>query len=309
MIQAENLTKQYGDKKALNNVSFQINPGEIIGLVGKNGAGKSTSLRILSGQMVPTEGDVLIDGISVTENPTLTRPKVGYLPQTPPLYREMRTGDFLRFAARLRKVPENQVESRVAEVARETGLTHVLEDRVGNLSHGYQQRVGIAQALAHKPPVILLDEPMSGLDPVQIVQIRDLILSLRGKHTVLFSSHILSEITHVSDRVILIDQGEVKAVGSEAELRGLVGKKRLEILVRGEKPALKSALEKLKEVSIESLETVAGGLLRAVVSAPEDGREAISQACVSNKLGLLEFKGESDGLENLFFQLIQAGNS
>ena len=306
MIQVENLTRYYGVKRALHGLTFRVRQGEIVGLVGKNGAGKSTALKILSGQMLPSAGDVRIDGISVPEEPHAVRARIGYLPEVAPLYREMSVRGYLAFVARLRNVPGAQVAGRVAAVCEEMGLSEMGGERLGELSKGFQQRVGIAQATIHEPPVILLDEPMAGLDPLQIVHIRDLIVSLRKRHTVLFSSHILSEITHVCDRVILIDEGAVRAEGAEAELRkSMTAGRRISLLVRGSERKLTSVLKRVGGLREESRMRTGKNQLHVWLAGKEDKREALSKACVEAGLGLLELKGDQDGLEDLFVQLLQ----
>ena len=305
MIEVKNLNKFYGPKQALQGLSFEVRSGEIIGLVGKNGAGKSTVLKILSAQMLPSGGEVVIDGIQVAEEPERIRAQIGYLPEVAPLYREMTVRAYLDFAGRLRQIPESEIESRIDQVLSDTGLTHMAGERLGGLSRGYQQRVGIAQAVIHRPPVILLDEPMSGLDPLQIVHIRDLILSLRKKHTVLFSSHILSEITNVCDRVILIDEGKVKAVGAESELRGALSSwSKLTLKIRGEKKKLTETIAKIKGVTLENAASEGGKDLAVALTCQSDLREDISKALVKAGLGLLEMKGGQEGLEDLFLAVL-----
>ncbi len=306
MIRTENLTKFYGARRALHGLSFRVRQGEIVGLVGKNGAGKSTALKILSGQILPSSGGVFIDGISVPDDPAAVRARIGYLPEVAPLYKEMTVRGYLAFVARLRNLTGAVVAKRIAEVSRETGLDEVAGERLGDLSKGYQQRAGIAQATIHQPPVIMLDEPMAGLDPLQIVQIRDLIVSLRKRHTVLFSSHILSEITQVCDRVVLIDNGAVRAEGSESELRGRAAHpRRLSLLVRGAEAKLAGALKKVPGLREESRMRLEDGQWRLRLSAQEDVREQLSKACLGAGLGLLELKGEQDGLEELFLDLLE----
>lgn len=306
MIQVENLTKFYGAKRVLNGLDFRVAAGEVVGLVGKNGAGKSTALKILSSQVLPSAGEARIDGISVPDNPQAVRERIGFLPEVPPLYREMTVRAYLTFVGGLRNIPRKRLAGRVEEVSEETGLTEAGAERLGNLSKGYQQRVGIAQAMVHQPLVIMLDEPMAGLDPLQIVQIRDLIVSLRSRHTVLFSSHILSEITHVCDRVILIDEGMVRAVGSEAELReAMSAGRRISLLVRGSEKKLTAMLGRVRGLSESSRSKVGQNQWQLLLTAREDKREALSKACIEAGLGLIEMKSDQGGLEELFVQLLQ----
>ncbi|HEX9842603.1 MAG TPA: ABC transporter ATP-binding protein [bacterium] len=310
MIQATGLTKFYGERRALDALSFRIAAGEIVGLVGKNGAGKSTALRILSGQLLPSEGEVTVDGISVTETPREVRRRIGFLPEQPPLYPEMTVRGYLAFAAALRQVPSPDVPRAVHTAMGETGLADMAHETLGSLSRGYQQRVGIAQAIVHTPKVLLLDEPMAGLDPLQITQIRALIRSFRQRHTVLFSSHILSEITNVCDRVILIDQGRVRAEGSEQQLwERFHQRERLLLRLRGEAGRARTVVAGVDGIELRSLGAEPDGTLALSLTAPAERREALSRACVEAGLGLLELRAEQHGLEELFVELLGEGRA
>jgi ABC-2 type transport system ATP-binding protein len=308
MIRVENLSKAYGERMALNRCSFSVPAGHIVGLVGKNGAGKTTALRILSGQTLPTEGEVWIGGHALSREGIAIRARIGYLPETPPLYPEMTVQSYLRFACRLRGIDASQAPARVRDVIGRTGLDGAAGQRLGTLARGYRQRVGIAQAIVHDPPVVLLDEPLSGLDPLQIVQIRDLILALKPHHTVLFSSHILSEVTQVCDSVVLLDQGMVKAEGSEEKLRlEMLQRRTLKLLVRGDAQALTRALSALKgnDVKVRAAHGGAAGVVEAEITGQEDVREKASKLCVEAGLGLLELREERHGLEALMLQLLE----
>ncbi len=305
MIRVENISKYFGAKRALHQLSFRVQAGEIVGLVGKNGAGKSTTLNILSAQTLPSEGDVFIDGVSVTESPLAVRARLGFLPEVPPLYREMTVLGYLEYAGRLRRLTRRQAGELAAAVIAETDLEEVVGERLKNLSRGFQQRVGIAQAIVHRPPVVLLDEPMAGLDPLQIVQIRDLIVGLRQRHTVIFSSHILSEITHVCDRVILIDEGSIKAVGTESELRERLGERHsLSLVVKGDGTRLPQLLREIAGLTVDSVAPQGDDCVQARLICLGDVREQVSRACVEGGLGLVELKREQDSLEDLFLNLI-----
>jgi ABC-2 type transport system ATP-binding protein len=308
MIEVRDLGKSYRDVQALRGISFRVARGEIVGLVGKNGAGKSTTLTILSGQLLPSAGDARIDGHSVVEAPLEVRRRIGYLPEVPPLYPEMTARGYLRFAAQLRGLGAQQARTRVEEVIARTGLEPVAHRPMRGLSRGYQQRVGIAQAIVHNPPVLLLDEPMAGLDPLQIVQIRELIRSLKAEHTQLFSSHILAEVTQVCDRIVLIDQGQVKAQGSEAELRQtLLRGKTLVATVMGSRERLLTALQALPGLSTRVEPGREPGTVTAHITAGPaagDPREHVSRACAQAGLPLLELRSEHQGLEELFLILL-----
>lgn len=308
MIDVRDLGKSYRDVQALRGVSFTVARGEVVGLVGKNGAGKSTTLRILSGQLLPGAGDARIDGHSVVEAPLEVRRRIGYLPEVPPLYPDMTARGYLRFAAQLRGLGAAQARARVEEVIARTGLEPMAGRPLRGLSRGYQQRVGIAQAIVHNPPVLLLDEPMAGLDPLQIVQIRELIRSLKAEHTQLFSSHILAEVTQVCDRVVLIDQGQVKAQGSEAELRqNLLRGQSLVVTVMGSQERLLEALQTLPGLSPSVAPGREPGTATAHITAGPaagDPREQVSRACAQAGLTLLELRFEHQGLEELFLMLL-----
>ena len=221
MIEVSGISKFYGQKKAVENLNFSINEGEIVGLLGLNGAGKSTILKVLGCFLLPSQGEAKVGAYSVTHDSHKVRQLIGYLPDRPPLYKEMTVEDYLVFVAKLKDTPTSLVSQYVGEAIEHTNLEDVRFRTLEQLSHGYQQRVGIAQAIVHKPKVLILDEPINGLDPIQIAEMRDLILSLKGRHTVILSSHILSEITKTCDRILVIDQGELVAQGTESELMGL----------------------------------------------------------------------------------------
>lgn len=308
MIEVRHLRKSYREVQALQGIRFSVAKGEIVGLVGRNGAGKSTTLKILSGQLLPSAGDAAIDGCSVVEDPLAVRRRIGYLPEVPPLYPEMTPRSYLLFAARLRGLAASQARSRVADVIHRTGLEPVAARPMRGLSRGYQQRVGIAQAIVHNPPVLLLDEPMAGLDPLQIVQIRELIRSLKADHTQLFSSHILAEVTNVCDRIVLIDGGQVKAEGSESDLRkASLHSRTLVATVLGDRQKLLEALQSLSGLSAVVEPGREAGTVTARITAevaPGDPRERVSRACAAAGLALLELRQEEQGLEALFLLLL-----
>ncbi|MET0410006.1 MAG: ABC transporter ATP-binding protein [Polyangiaceae bacterium] len=218
MIEIQDLFKYYGQRRAVGPVSATIEKGQVVGLLGLNGAGKTTTLRVLACDLLPSSGTVRVQGVDVVERPEEVRRRIGYLPDTPPLYDEMRVGEYLQYAFELRGKPAKEGKKRVAEVADRTGLTQVIADPLFSLSHGYRQRVGIAQAIVHNPDLVVLDEPISGLDPMQIVEMRSLVRQLREDHTVIVSSHILSEISETCDRLLVIRDGIIVASGTEDEL-------------------------------------------------------------------------------------------
>ena len=209
MIRAENICKDYGNTRALDNVSFSIRNGEIIGFLGQNGAGKTTLMRILTTFLPATSGRILVDGVDISRDTLMMRRKIGYLPETPPLYPNMIVDDYLEFAARLKDVPEAQVRKRIDRVCHECHLDEVRRKVIGQLSKGFKQRVGIAQAIINEPSILILDEPTSGLDPIQVQQVRKLIKNIEMQRTVILSTHILSEIEQMAERVFIIKEGQI----------------------------------------------------------------------------------------------------
>ncbi|HEX4338156.1 MAG TPA: ABC transporter ATP-binding protein [Polyangiaceae bacterium] len=314
MIEIRDLYKYYGAARALGPVSAEIDQGEIVGLLGVNGAGKTTALRILACDLLPSSGTVRVDGIDVVERPEAVRERIGYLPDVPPLYGDMRVGEYLAFAARLRGVASADVMRRVGAVEELTAISDRHEDPISTLSHGYQQRVGIAQAIIHEPKLVVLDEPISGLDPVQIVEMRQLVRTLAGKHTVILSSHILSEISETCDRIFVIKDGEIVASGSENELSSkLLEGVRVRVALRA--PGASSAVVSLKAkkalgdvpgvtgvedtVTNESSDEIAA----FIVEAKQDIRAAVAQAAISGGFELLELGRVEHELESVFLRL------
>jgi ABC-2 type transport system ATP-binding protein len=211
MIEVQSLTKRYRERVAIDNLSFNVNEGEILGFLGPNGAGKSTTMKILTGFLPPSEGTARVAGFDVFEQPLEVKRRIGYLPETPPLYPEMTVRGYLKFVASLKRVPGRGLKAEVDRVAGLTGVTQVMDRVIQNLSKGYKQRVGIAQALLGSPPVLILDEPTEGLDPTQRAEVRSLIKGLAGKHTIILSTHILPEVTMTCEKVLIINQGKMVA--------------------------------------------------------------------------------------------------
>ncbi len=309
MISVEKLSKYYGGFRAIDNVSFRINEGEIVGLLGLNGAGKSTILKVLGCFLLPSDGKASVAGFSVDENPHEIRKLIGYLPDTPPLYDEMTVRSYLEYVAKLKNVPSNRVKERVEAVMDQTNTTGVQEKRLGELSHGFRQRVGIGQALVHDPKVLILDEPINGLDPVQIVEMRDLIISLKGRYTVVLSSHILSEITRTCDRILIVDKGRLVAEGTEAQLQGrMMQNMKLSCDVESLQGSFDSELRKLEGVTgVELQRGVAAGTDRLLIETDRDVRAAVAAKIVGSGVGLLGMTRADTGLEGVFMKLIKTG--
>lgn len=308
MIQVDGLTKYYGDHAAIRNLSFRIDRGEVIGFLGLNGAGKTTTLKVLGCVLLPTSGRVMIDGFDVVQNPHEIRKRIGFLPDTPPLYDEMTVSGYLAFVARLRGVPKAQAAARVREVEDITALQEVRDELVGALSHGFRQRVGVAQALVHTPQLLILDEPSGGLDPVQIVEMRSLIQKLKGKHTVLVSSHILSEISQVCDRLLVIQEGEIVAQGTEEELgRNLGSGGHIEVDVKGQGGKAIAAVRGVPGVKDATLIKEAGDLATLRIDGPSELRPEVARALVAAGVDLLRMDRGAQKLESIFLKLTQQG--
>ena len=304
MIQVQGLTKYYGHHAAIRNIAFNIERGEVIGFLGLNGAGKTTTLKILGCVLLPTSGHVTIDGMDVVQNPHEIRKRIGFLPDAPPLYEEMTVGGYLSFVAQLRGVSASSARDRVLSAEQQMALREVDEEIISSLSHGYRQRLGVAQALVHNPALLILDEPNSGLDPAQIVEMRGLIRNLRGAHTILISSHILSEISQTCDRLLIIQDGEIVAQGTEGQLAqklGGVGFIELEVRAPAQRP-----VEALKAISGVEDVLVAGerdGLVTIRVKAPAELRPKINRALVAADVDVYRMERVAEKLETIFLKL------
>jgi ABC-2 type transport system ATP-binding protein len=306
MIIVDKLTKTYPGRVAIQNVSFNIKAGEIVGLLGLNGAGKSTILKILGCFLLPSSGKARVGGFSVDENPHAIRSLIGYLPDHPPLYDEMTVEDYLHYVARLKNVASSEVKNKVRHAMEVTNTVKVRGVTLAELSHGFRQRVGIAQAIVHEPKVIILDEPINGLDPIQIVEMRDLIVSLRGKHTVVLSSHILSEITKTCDRILIVDQGQLIAEGSEEELSTkLAQQQKIAVEVETLSMELENKLKALSGISNLSVKRNGSQSIRIHLESQGDLRKQISQILVEGQAGLLAMNRLEAGLEGVFLKLIK----
>lgn len=309
MIRARDLTKFYGAKRALGPVSFEINDGETVGFLGLNGAGKTTALRILACDLRPSAGTIEVGGVDAVTEPHEVRKRVGFLPENPPIYADMTVSDYLRFAGELRGMSKLQVKKRLPDVLEITDLTDVANDLIGTLSHGYRQRVGVAQAIVHQPKFLILDEPTRGLDPVQIVEMRNLIHDLKQNHTVLISSHILTEISQTCDRLLVLGKGELLGVGTEQELGAIKGEiRQITVTVRasGDDPrgTIQKVLEKVEGVTkvLEPYEQ--GGGWTFPLATSTDCRADVSRAVVEAKLDLLKLDYARSELENTFIRLV-----
>jgi ABC-2 type transport system ATP-binding protein len=313
VIEIRDLYKYFGDRRAVGPLSATIDKGEIVGLLGLNGAGKTTTLRVLACDLLPTSGSVRVGGVDVVERPDEVRARIGYLPDVPPLYGEMTVREYLEFAARLRGVGGAEVAKRVAEAIDLTEVGDERDNVIAALSHGFRQRVGIAQAIVHRPELVVLDEPISGLDPVQIVEMRSLIRSLGGEHTVVVSSHILNEIHETCDRILVIRDGEIVASGSEAELSSkLLEGMLLDLTLRapagGEAAAASELIQGIagvRDVEPRLASERGAGIATFRVHASGDVRDALCRKLIESGYGLLELTRAERELENVFLKLAE----
>lgn len=307
MIEVTNLTKRYGSHVAVNHLSFRVEKGQIYGFLGPNGAGKSTTMNILTGYLAPTEGTVTIGGTDIQKEPEEAKKKIGYLPEIPPLYTEMTVEEYLKFAAELKKLPRTERKEQVEQVMEMTQITDMRGRLIRNLSKGYRQRVGLAQAILGNPEVIILDEPSVGLDPKQIIEIRDLIRKLGENHTVILSSHILSEVSAVCDHIMIISHGQLVASDSPEGLQKLMsGTPELLLTVKGDYEAVKDALAGAADVDIvENLGETEEHCVKIRITAKEnaDIREDVFYVLAAAKLPILEMNKEQKSLEDIFLEL------
>ena len=303
-IVIENLTKKYGTQKAVNDISFKIDTGEVVGFLGPNGAGKSTTMKVITCFMAPSNGDVTVEGASIKTDAEEVKRKIGYLPENNPLYLDMPIVDYLRFSAEIQGVPKNQIPTRISEMIDRCGLEAEKHKNINELSKGYRQRVGLAQAMIHDPEVLILDEPTTGLDPNQIVEIRKLIKDLGKEKTVILSSHILSEVEATCDRILIINKGRIVADGSADTLRQQAqGQELLTINIEAGKGDIQKELTGLK--SVEKVTEVEDKPSWFTVQSKPDmsSRKEIFDLCVSKKWYLMEMTGIETRLEDVFRNL------
>ncbi len=303
MIEVQGLTKSYGNNLAINKLNFSVKKGEVVGFLGPNGAGKSTTMKIVTGFMAPTSGSVEVAGFDVFEKPIEVKKRIGYLPETPPLYMDMRIRKYLEYVAEIKMVDRASIQKNVAYALEKTDLSDVQNRLIGNLSKGFKQRVGIAQALVSDPEILILDEPTVGLDPNQVLEIRDLITGLKETHhTVLLSTHILSEVQATCERIIIINKGEIVA---EDTLEGLnqkmSGTRQMKIRVRRPDGSFEG---KIKGISgVKEVSSVGMGEFAIEIDRNDDVQEELAQMIIQSGAGLMEFRSDTKSLEDIFIQL------
>lgn len=307
MIEINHLVKKYGSHVAVDDLSLTVETGKIYGFLGPNGAGKSTTMNIITGYLAATSGEVKINGFDVLKQPEEAKKCVGYLPELPPLYMDMTVKEYLDFVAELKKLEKSLRAGYVKEAMKITKTEEVSGRLIRNLSKGYRQRVGFAQAVLGYPEILILDEPTVGLDPKQIIEIRDLIKELGKKHTIILSSHILSEISAVCDHVFIISHGKLVASDStENLLERMTGAQEIELLVKAEEDTAETAIREVAQVErCEKTESKEDGAVQLLVTAKKDAdvREAIYHTCVEHHMPILEMKAASKSLEDVFLEL------
>lgn len=313
MIEVNNLVKRYGNHLAVDHLSFQVEPGKIYGFLGPNGAGKSTTMNIMTGYIAPTEGTVTINGYDIVKDPEEAKKCIGYLPEIPPLYQEMTVKEYLKFVAELKKIKGEKKEAQIQEVMDMTMITDMAERLIRNLSKGYKQRVGLAQAILGYPEVIILDEPTVGLDPKQIIEIRELIKKLSEKHTIILSSHILSEVQAVCDEIMIISKGKLVACDTPEGLTSLMnGSATLEVHILGELVKAERVIKTIPGVMHYTMcESHEKGCVKAVIEtdAKEDIRVELFYALANEKMPILSMNRLEKSLEDIFLELTGEDNN
>ncbi len=300
MIRVEGLTKDYGVRRAISDLTFEANQGEIVGFLGPNGAGKTTTMRILTGYMPPTEGKATVAGFDIIDESLEVRKRVGYLPETVPLYSDMTAYEYLKFMADLRKLPD--AAERADEALEMVGLESRGESYISSLSKGMRQRVGLAQALIHHPEVLILDEPTIGLDPGQVVEVRKLIHDMGKQRTVLLSTHILSEAQQICDRVLIINKGKIIAEDTPQNLQArLVGSERALLRVRGDADGLSKVVGKVK--GVQTAQNAADGAVEFQFAPGQDVRPDVAKTVIGAGYDLLELRPVGMSLEEIFLEL------
>lgn len=304
MIEVRELTKKYGDRVAVDNISFSVKRGEILGFLGQNGAGKTTTMKILTCFMSATAGNVSVAGYDVFDNPLEVKKRIGYLPETPPIYPEFLVSEYLEFVAELRGVPKAERAKKIEKAVDRCSLGDVRNRLIGNLSKGYRQRVGIAQAIVHEPEVVILDEPTVGLDPKQVTEARSLIKSMKGERTVIYSSHILSEVAASCDRIVVIDRGRIVAQEALNEMGAAGTLTKTELVVQRLGEDTVEAVRKLK--GVKNVEKSVNGRNRLIVESEsrEEIMAEISRVVVDKNAGLIRMSPVQLALEEYYLDLI-----
>ncbi len=306
MLKVEHLCKAYGGREIVKDISFETDKGKIYGFLGPNGVGKSTTMNMISGYLAPGSGEILVDGISMIKEPVKAKRHIGYLPEVPPLYPDMTVSEYLAFAAELKGLNGKEKRMEVSRVIDILGLAYVKQHLIRQISKGYKQRVGLAQAVTGNPGLIILDEPSSGLDPRQIVEMREMIRRLKDDHTVIFSTHILSEVSSLCDHVMILSGGKLVADDTpEALVREYNEKQRLTLVLKGSATAAEQAMDRIDEIESHKVcrEDPSSCTIEVTAKKGEDIREVLSKACIGAGYTILEMTGRQVTLEEVYLEL------
>ena len=305
MIEVKELTRYYGETRAIHNVSFDVQKGEVLGLLGPNAAGKTTTMKILTCYMPPTSGSATVGGFDIWDQPMEIKQRIGYLPENPPLYNDLRVTEYLDFVSKVKGVPSDKRQSAIDTSIEKAALQSVKKQVIGSLSKGFRQRVGLAQALLNDPEILILDEPTVGLDPRQIIEIRELIKNLGGDHTIILSTHILPEVEMTCGRVVIINEGEVVAEDTPGNLtRRLKGSERTVLEVEGDEKTTGSVLQGFSEVTkVDKKKLATDNRFKYTLETSSDIRRDLAKALVDKGLGLYELRSEAYSLEEIFLHL------
>ena len=305
MIEVKELTRYYGETRAIHNVSFDVQKGEVLGLLGPNAAGKTTTMKILTCYMPPTSGSATVGGFDIWDQPMEIKQRIGYLPENPPLYNDLRVTEYLDFVSKVKGVPSDKRQSAIDTSIEKAALQSVKKQVIGSLSKGFRQRVGLAQALLNDPEILILDEPTVGLDPRQIIEIRELIKNLGGDHTIILSTHILPEVEMTCGRVVIINEGEVVAEDTPGNLtRRLKGSERTVLEVEGDEKTTGSVLKEFSEVTkVDKKKLATDNRFKYILETSSDIRRDLAKALVDKGLGLYELRSEAYSLEEIFLHL------
>ncbi len=310
MIEVKNVTKKYGDFYAVRNINFEIKDGEIVGFLGRNGAGKSTTMNMITGFIEPSEGEIIVNGYNIDENPKKVKSQIGYMPEGTPLYYDLTVKEFIGYMADLKLIPRKERKLAIENAIKSTGLEKVQNNLTKNLSRGYKQRVSMAGAIVGNPKILILDEPTVGLDPKQVIEIRELIKSFRKDHTVLISSHILSEISQICEKVVIIDKGEIVAVDTPENLENKTTEKKILTVVVDDLNSnfedIKKEIEEISNIKLikENNEENSKEYL-VETEGNSDIRKKLFSACAKNEITILEMKKSEASLEEAFIKIVE----
>ncbi len=309
MIKVKNVTKKYGDFYAVRNINFEVKEGEIVGFLGRNGAGKTTTMNMITGFIEPTDGEIIVGGYNIEKKPKKVKAQIGYMPEGTPLYSDLTVKEFITYMAELKLVPRKERKKAVQEAIERTGLEKVQENLTKNLSRGYKQRVSLAGTIVGNPKILILDEPTVGLDPKQVIEIRELIKSFKKDHTVILSSHILSEVSQICEKVIIIDKGEIVAVDTPENLETNTTEKKVLIVtvddMNDKFTSIKNDIKEITDIILENENSDNTKTYKLIIESEEDIRKEIFSVCAKLDVAILEMKKQENSLEDAFIKLVE----